>query len=96
MNYVTMVTGEMLICPSILLTQLKLLNKLVYKKRFLFVKHVFVFNLVVFNLKHIKIKKVCVHMCVWGGGGGGEALGIHLEANGAPAWKTLGTTAIYH
>lgn len=28
-------------------------------------------------------------MCVWKGG----ALEIHLEANGVPAWKSLGTAA---
>lgn len=35
-------------------------------------------------------EKVCVRMCV----GGEGALGNYLEANGAPGWNILGTTAI--
>ena len=55
-------------------------------------KYIFVFNLLVFNLKNTKIKSVCSHVCMEGGGGGG--LGIHLEAKGTPAWKSLGTTGL--
>ena len=51
-------------------------------------KYIFVFNLVL-NLKHKKNR--CVFACVYGEGG---ALGIHLEAKGAPDWKSLGTTAL--
>ena len=48
----------------------------------------------VLNLKHTKIKK-CVCSCVHEGGSGREGvLGIHLEAKGTPAWKSLGTTAV--
>ena len=44
-----------------------------------------------FEAYQIYIKKKFVFACVWGGEGGG-ALGIHLLAKEALAWKSLGAT----